>query len=96
LEGLERRLKSLPTRAGASPRGLSVTVTNPPSATGAAATPAKPDVLTFSAIAKANATQAKALPRTAAERKFDALLNAVEGLERHLAALEITRQFRSD
>jgi hypothetical protein len=96
LEGLERRLKSLPTPAEASPWGLSVTVTNPPSATGAAATPAKPDVLTFSAIAKANATQAKALLRTAAERKLDALLNAVDGLEARLAELEKARKHPSD
>jgi hypothetical protein len=96
LEGLERRLKSLPTPAEASPRGLSVTVTNPPSATGAAATPAKPDVLTVSAIAKANATQAKALLRTAAERKLDALLNAVDGLEARLTELEKARKHPSD
>jgi hypothetical protein len=94
LEGLERRLKSLPTPADASPPGPGVTVTNPPSATGATLT--EPEALTFSAIAKASATQAKALLRTAAERKLDALLNAVEGMESRLAELEKGRKNPTD
>jgi hypothetical protein len=96
LEGLERRLGSLPAPAEASCWGPSVTVTNPPSVTGSGAALPKPDVLTASAIAKASATQAKAVPRTTGERRFEALLNAVEGMEKRLAELEKARKNPSD